>query len=96
MQVMRSDATGRMLKWTIEISQFDVEYKSRKSIKGQVLAVFVAELNKEWEEKVIGEVQHAKMSKGKAGESEGMEKNTGEKVMGDSCWWIKKHDRKWG
>lgn len=35
------------IKWTMEIGQYDIGYKSRKAIKGQVLADFVAELSYE-------------------------------------------------
>ena len=32
-----------MLKWSIELAQFDIEYKSRSAIKGKVLADLIAE-----------------------------------------------------
>lgn len=41
----KSDVLGRLVKWTIELSQYDIEYMPRKAIKGQVLADFVAELS---------------------------------------------------
>ena len=37
------DATGRIAKWAIELLLFDIMYKSRRAIKSQVLADFVAE-----------------------------------------------------
>ena len=37
------DATGRIAKWAIELLPFDITYKSRRAIKSQVLADFVAE-----------------------------------------------------
>ena len=36
----RPDATGRMVQWTVELSQFDIDYKLRTAIKAQVLANF--------------------------------------------------------
>ena len=33
----------RLAKWTIEMSEFDIEYLPRTSIKGQAVADFVAE-----------------------------------------------------
>ena len=33
-----------MLKWSLELSEFDVQYESRKSLKAQVLADFVVEM----------------------------------------------------
>ncbi|MCH95530.1 maturase K [Trifolium medium] len=35
---------GRMLKWSLELSEFDIRYESRKALKAQVLADFVAEM----------------------------------------------------
>ncbi|XP_024025995.1 uncharacterized protein LOC112092918 [Morus notabilis] len=41
--LQKPDASGRLLKWSIELSQFDIDYKPRTAIKGQALADFVAE-----------------------------------------------------
>ena len=35
---------GRMLKWSLELSKFDIHYESRKVLKAQTLADFVAEM----------------------------------------------------
>ncbi|MCI89750.1 hypothetical protein A2U01_0111039, partial [Trifolium medium] len=35
---------GRMLKWHLELSEFDICYESRKALKPQFLADFVAEM----------------------------------------------------
>jgi ribonuclease HI len=40
----RVDFSGRMEKWSVELGRFHIEYQPRTSIKGQVLAYFVAEL----------------------------------------------------
>ena len=37
------EAAGRMVQWAIELSQFDIEYRSRTTIKAQALANFIAE-----------------------------------------------------
>ncbi|XP_074326570.1 uncharacterized protein LOC141664514 [Apium graveolens] len=43
-QVMhKPESSGRMLKWTVELGQFEVDYKPRTVIKGQALADFVLE-----------------------------------------------------
>ena len=39
------DASGRLLKWAIELSEFDIVYRLRLAIKSQVLASFIAELS---------------------------------------------------
>ena len=40
----RPDMAGRMLKWSLELSEFDIRYKNRKVLKAQVLEDFVAEM----------------------------------------------------
>ena len=37
----KPDAFGRLLKWAIKISEFDIEYHPRNAIKGKVLAEFI-------------------------------------------------------
>ncbi|XP_075655182.1 uncharacterized protein LOC142625400 [Castanea sativa] len=39
----RPDAVGRMVQWGVELSQFEVDYKPRTTIKAQALVDFVAE-----------------------------------------------------
>ena len=39
------DASRWLLKWTIELSKFDVVYRSRSTIKGQVLIDFMVEMS---------------------------------------------------
>jgi len=39
----RSDFIGRIAKWGTRLGIFDIRYKLQNSIKGQVLADFVAE-----------------------------------------------------
>ena len=42
----KPDTFGRLLKWAIELSDFDIEYRPRTTIMGQVLADFVVERSK--------------------------------------------------
>ena len=37
------ETSRRFVKWAIELSEFDIRYKPRKAIKGQVLADFIME-----------------------------------------------------
>ena len=37
------EATGRVAKWGIELSPYDITYRARDALKSQVLADFVAE-----------------------------------------------------
>ena len=41
----RSDFTGRIAKWGTRLGSFDIQYKPQNSIKGHVLADFVAEFS---------------------------------------------------
>lgn len=44
--LQKPDASGRLLKWAVELSEFDLTYIPRTAIKGQTLADFVAEFVK--------------------------------------------------
>ena len=37
------ETSGRLMKWAIELSEFDIRYKPKIAIKGQILADFVME-----------------------------------------------------
>ena len=37
------EAARRMTLWTIELSEFDIQYSPRTAIKGQVVADFIPE-----------------------------------------------------
>ena len=39
----KSETSGRLIKWSLELSEFDIRYKPKNAIKGQVLADFVIE-----------------------------------------------------
>ena len=39
----KPEALGRLIKWAIELSEFDIRYKLRIMVKGQVLADFIME-----------------------------------------------------
>ncbi|XP_022857914.1 uncharacterized protein LOC111378862 [Olea europaea var. sylvestris] len=41
--LQRLDTSGRMIKWTVELGQFDIKYTPRSSIKDQALADFISE-----------------------------------------------------
>jgi len=43
----KPDVAGRMVKWAVELSEFDIKYEPRGPIKGQVFADFVVELSSE-------------------------------------------------
>ena len=39
----KPETSGRLIKWAIERNEFDIRYKPRKTIKGQVLSDFIME-----------------------------------------------------
>ena len=41
--LQKPEVSGRLTKWAIKLSEFDVEYLPRTAIKGQAVADFVAE-----------------------------------------------------
>ena len=40
----RPDMVGRMLKWSLELSEFDIQYEIRKALKAQALAEFLTKM----------------------------------------------------
>jgi hypothetical protein len=40
----RPDVAGPLMKWSLELSEFDIHYESRKTLKAQVFADFLAEM----------------------------------------------------
>ena len=41
------ESAGRMALWVVELSKFDIRYRPRTAIKGQVVADFIAEFTLE-------------------------------------------------
>ena len=39
----KSKTSGRLIKWAIELSEFDIRYKPRMAVKGKFLADFIIE-----------------------------------------------------
>ena len=37
------ETSGRLIKWAIELSEFDIRYKPRTAVKGQILVDFIME-----------------------------------------------------
>ena len=37
------ETAGRMALWVVELSEFDIQYRLRTAVKGQVVADFIAE-----------------------------------------------------
>ena len=39
----KPETSGRLIKWAIKLSEFDISYKSRTTVKGQILVDFIME-----------------------------------------------------
>ena len=53
----RSDFTGRIDKWGTRLGSFDIRYRPRNSVKGHVLADFIAEFSPKNDLKIICNVE---------------------------------------
>ena len=39
----KPETSGRLIKWVIELSEFNIRYKLRTAVKGKILADFIME-----------------------------------------------------
>ena len=39
----KPETSGTLMKWAVELSKFDIRYKPKTTIKGQILADFIME-----------------------------------------------------
>ncbi|GKB52357.1 hypothetical protein Tco_0903110 [Tanacetum coccineum] len=46
----RIEKSGRIAKWAIELGEHEIEFRGRNSVKGQILADFLAETTSKEEE----------------------------------------------
>ena len=53
----RSDFTGQIAKWRTRLGSFNIRYRPRSSVKGQVLANFVAEFSPKNEGEILCHVE---------------------------------------
>ncbi|XP_017227902.2 uncharacterized protein LOC108203469 [Daucus carota subsp. sativus] len=71
----KPEASGRMLKWAVELGQFDIEYKPRSAIKGQALADFILEFPND--PVLVDEIPSSEV-----------EVKTGEEEEASYPWWV--------
>nr|KYP59182.1 Retrovirus-related Pol polyprotein from transposon 17.6 [Cajanus cajan] len=55
--LQKPDLAGRMMKWSIELSEHSIKYEPRGAIKAQALADFIMELTAPADEGEVGETQ---------------------------------------
>ena len=53
----KPEVVGRMVQWTIELSQFDIEYHPRTAIKAQALADFIVEFTLPDKDNLTNEIE---------------------------------------
>ena len=53
----KPEAAGRMVQWTIELNQFDIEYHPRTAIKAQALVDFIVEFTFPNDDSLTNEVE---------------------------------------
>ena len=53
----RSNFMGRIAKWGTRLGSFDIRYRPQSSVKGQILANFVAEFSPKDNEKMVCHVE---------------------------------------
>ena len=41
--LQKPECSGRLTKWAIELSEYDISYEPRRAVKGQALADFIVE-----------------------------------------------------
>ena len=46
----KMEAAGRLIQWAIELSEFDIRYQPRNTIKAQALANFIAEFTPSYDD----------------------------------------------
>jgi hypothetical protein len=51
--LQKLDLSGRLVNWSVELGQFNIEFHPRTSVKGQVLADFLLEFNNTPESEVL-------------------------------------------
>ena len=45
--LQKAELAGRMIHWSIELTEFDIRYEPRAAIKGQALSDFLVEFTKD-------------------------------------------------
>ena len=46
----KMEAAGQLIQWAIELSEFDIRYQPRNTIKAQALANFIAEFTPSYDD----------------------------------------------
>ncbi|XP_025703549.1 uncharacterized protein [Arachis hypogaea] len=74
---------GRLTKWSVELSEFDIKYESRKTLKSQVLADFVSEMTNKTQHTEANWSIHVDGASNREGSGAGVLLKEGEKVTAE-------------
>ncbi|XP_016207088.1 uncharacterized protein LOC107647530 [Arachis ipaensis] len=79
----RLELAGRLIKWSVELSEFDIQYESRKTLKSQVLADFVSEMTNETQPTEASWSIHVDGASNREGSGAGILLKEGDKVIAE-------------
>ncbi|XP_025630274.1 uncharacterized protein [Arachis hypogaea] len=79
----RPELAGRLIKWAIELSEFDIQYEPRKTLKSQVLADFISEMTNDTQYTEVSWSMHVDGVLNKEGSGAGILLMEGNKVVAE-------------
>ncbi|XP_025684690.1 uncharacterized protein [Arachis hypogaea] len=79
----RLELAGRLIKWSVELSEFDIQYESRKTLKSQVLADFISEMTIDTHNTEVSWSIHVDGASNKEGSGAGILLKEGDKVVAE-------------
>ncbi|XP_015966622.1 uncharacterized protein LOC107490362 [Arachis duranensis] len=79
----RPELAGRLIKWAIELSEFDIQYEPRKTLKSQVLANFISEMTNDTQHTEVSWSIHVDGASNKEGSGAGILLMEGNKVVAE-------------
>ena len=91
----RSDFIGRIAKWGTRLGAFDIRYKPRSSVKGQVLTNFVAEFSPRDKREMVCHVECCPWRVFVDGASSAMGAGAGIVIITPKGIWLE-HSLDWG
>nr|XP_025669917.1 uncharacterized protein LOC112769645 [Arachis hypogaea] len=79
----RPELADRLIKWSVELSEFDIQYESRKTLKSQMLADFISEMTNDTHNTEVRWSIHVDGASNKEGSGAGILLKEGNKVVAE-------------
>ncbi|XP_072064544.1 uncharacterized protein [Arachis hypogaea] len=79
----RPELAGRLIKWSVELFEFDIQYESRKTLKSQMLADFISEMTNDTHNTEVRWSIHVDRASNKEGSGAGILLKEGDKVVAE-------------